>query len=287
MIDSGLLNMMIQTGMLAFTIPIVLIVAWKMRTKKSVIPYWAGVIVFLLFAQGLESIPHLLFIVADNPLSRMINNNAVVYAIYGGLMAGLFEEIGRYVAFRFLIKKYPEKETAVTYGIGHGGVECMMIMGVGYIQYYIYGQLINDGTIHKMLESMAGDPQNQQALQTMVDSIIQMEKSSCWIAGWERISALMLHIGLSILVFQAVKMAEKKYMLWVAVGLHMLFDVPAALYQKGVLGLIPTEVILSVFAIVILAYSICQYRSMEGDKEIGQKASSSFHKVAHQRLKDK
>ena len=287
MIDADLLNLMIQTGMLAFTIPVVLIVAWKMRTKKSVIPFWAGVVVFLLFAQGLENIPHLLFVITDNPLSRIVNGNAVIYALYGGLMAGLFEELGRYVAFRFLVKKYPEKETAVTYGIGHGGVECMLIMGVGFIQYYMYGQLINNGTMDKMLESMAGDPKSLEALQTLVDMITNMEKSACWIAGWERISALVLHIGLSILVFQAVKVAEKKYMLWVAVGLHMLFDIPAALYQKGVLGLIPTEIILSIMAAFVLLYSIGVYRSMEGEKNSVKEASSSFHKVANQKLKDK
>ena len=287
MIDADLLNLMIQTGMLAFTIPVVLIVAWKMRTKKSVIPFWAGVGVFLLFAQGLENIPHLLFVITDNPLSRIVNGNAVIYALYGGLMAGLFEELGRYVAFRFLVKKYPEKETAVTYGIGHGGVECMLIMGVGFIQYYMYGQLINNGTMDKMLESMAGDPKSLEALQTLVDTITNMEKSACWIAGWERISALVLHIGLSILVFQAVKVAKKKYMLWVAVGLHMLFDIPAALYQKGVLGLIPTEIILSIMAAFVLLYSIGVYRSMEGEKNSVKEASSSFHKVANQKLKDK
>ncbi len=287
MVDSGVLNTIIQTGMLAFTIPVVLIVAWKMRTKKSVVPFFAGVLVFMVFAQGLETIPHMIFVITDNPLSRVVNGNPVIYALYGGLMAGLFEEIGRFVAFRFLIKKYPEKETAVTYGIGHGGIECILVLGVGYIQYYMYGQLINNGTIDKMLESMAGDAKSQEAVQTLIDSIINMEKSACWIAGWERISALMLHIGLSILVFQAVKIAEKKYMLWVAVGLHMLFDIPAALYQKGMLRLIPTEIILCVFSLGMLAYGIMVYRSMEGKKAEAKTASSSFHQVANQRLKDK
>ena len=287
MVDSGVLNTILQTGMLAFTIPIVLLVAWKMRTKKSVVPFFAGVLIFLLFAQGLETIPHMLFVITDNPISRVVNGNAVIYALYGGLMAGLFEEIGRFVAFRFLIKKYPEKETAVTYGIGHGGIECMMILGVGYIQYYMYGQLINNGTIDKMLESLAGDAKSQEAFQTLIDSIIHMEKSSCWIAGWERISALMIHIGISILVFQSVKVTQKKYMLWVAVGLHMLADIPAALYQKGVLGLIPTEIIICVYSLAILAYGIFVYRDLEGKKEAETVTKSSFHQVASQRLKDK
>ena len=75
-------------------------------------------------------------------------------------------------------------------------------------------------------------------------------------ADLERISAMMVQIALSILVFQAVYVAGKKYMYWVAVALHFLMDVPAALYQKGVLKLLPTEIILFVYAALVLALGV-------------------------------
>lgn len=287
MIDTSILNAMMQTGILAITVPVVLIAVWKMRTRKSLVPFWIGAVIFVLFARGLEMIPHAIFLLTDNPLSRLVNGNVVLFALYGGLMAGLFEETGRYIAFRFLLKKYPEKETAVTYGIGHGGAECILLLGVGYLQYYMYGQLINNGTMDQMLESYQGNSQAAESLKQLVSMITGMTRTDCLIAGWERVSALMLQIALSILVFQAVREAGKKHMFWIAVLLHMLADIPAALYQKGVIPLIPVEMIIFVFSSLVLFYSIQRYSKIDQDGagQDGMSSNHSLHQLANLRLR--
>lgn len=285
MIEANVLNSMLQTGILAFTIPMVLIAVWKMRTRKSLVPFFVGMFIFLFFAKGLEMIPHTVFLLTDNPLSRAINGNLVLYVLYGGLMAGLFEELGRYLAFHFLMKKYPEKETAVTYGMGHGGIECMLVMGISYLQYYSYGQLINNGAMEKMMASYKGNTQMQNSLQQLIDTITGMQKSDCFFAGWERVSAMMLQIGLSILVFQAVKAAGKKYLLWVAVLLHMLADIPAALYQKGVLPILSVEILIFIFAGLVLFYAIRVYGNMEKTTEgKTDEEKHSLHRIARKRF---
>lgn len=287
MIDTSVLNSMMQMGILAITVPVVLIAVWKMRVRKSLIPFWVGAVIFVVFARGLEMIPHTIFLLTDNPLSRLVNGNVVLFALYGGLMAGLFEETGRYVAFRFLLKKYPEKETAVTYGIGHGGAESILLLGIGYLQYYMYGQLINNGTMDKMLASYQDNPQATESLQQLVTMITGMTRTDCLIAGWERVSAMMLQIALSILVFQAVREAGKKHMLGIAILLHMLVDIPAALYQKGVLPLIPVEILFFVFSSVVLFYSIRIYNKIDFDEtvETGVSPNHSLHQLANQRLR--
>lgn len=58
MIEQNILNAMLQTGVLAITIPVVLIVAWKMYTKRSLVPFWVGIMVFIAFSRMLEMIPH-------------------------------------------------------------------------------------------------------------------------------------------------------------------------------------------------------------------------------------
>ena len=50
----------------------------------------------------------------------------------------------------------------------------------------------------------------------------------------ERAIAMTLHISLSVVVFRAVRQRKAGY-LGLAVALHALFDVPAALFQCGVL----------------------------------------------------
>ena len=263
MIEQNILNAMLQTGVLAITIPVVLIVAWKMYTKRSLVPFWVGVMVFIAFSRMLEMIPHSLFLLSSNPVSKAINGNVVLYVIYAATVAALFEETGRYLAFRFVLTKHPNKETAVTYGIGHGGIECVLVLGVTYIQYYAYGQLINSGSMDKMLSAYKDSSQSVDALNQLITNIKGVTKMTCYMADLERISAMMVQIALSILVFQAVYVAGKKYMYWVAVALHFLTDVPAALYQKGVLKLLPTEIILFVYAALVLALGVKIYQGLK------------------------
>ena len=263
MIEQNILNAMLQTGVLAITIPVVLIVAWKMYTKRSLVPFWVGIMVFIAFSRMLEMIPHSLFLLSSNPVSKAINGNVVLYVIYAATVAALFEETGRYLAFRFVLTKHPNKETAVTYGIGHGGIECVLVLGVTYIQYYAYGQLINSGSMDKMLSAYKDSSQSVDALNQLITNIKGVTKMTCSMADLERISAMMVQIALSILVFQAVYVAGKKYMYWVAVALHFLMDVPAALYQKGVLKLLPTEIILFVYAALVLALGVKIYQGLK------------------------
>lgn len=263
MIEQNILNAMLQTGVLAITIPVVLIVAWKMYTKRNLVPFWVGIMVFIAFSRMLEMIPHSLFLLSSNPVSKAINGNVVLYVIYAATVAALFEETGRYLAFRFVLTKHPNKETAVTYGIGHGGIECVLVLGVTYIQYYAYGQLINSGSMDKMLSAYKDSSQSVDALNQLITNIKGVTKMTCYMADLERISAMMVQIALSILVFQAVYVAGKKYMYWVAVALHFLMDVPAALYQKGVLKLLPTEIILFVYAALVLALGVKIYQGLK------------------------
>lgn len=263
MIEQNILNAMLQTGVLAITIPVVLIVAWKMYTKRSLVPFWVGIMVFIAFSRMLEMIPHSLFLLSSNPVSKAINGNVVLYVIYAATVAALFEETGRYLAFRFVLTKHPNKETAVTYGIGHGGIECVLVLGVTYIQYYAYGQLINSGSMDKMLSAYKDSSQSVDALNQLITNIKGVTQMTCYMADLERISAMMVQVALSILVFQAVYVAGKKYMYWVAVALHFLMDVPAALYQKGVLKLLPTEIILFVYAALVLAFGVKIYQGLK------------------------
>ncbi len=234
-------------------------------------------------------IPHTIFLMMDNPVSRVLNNNALLYALYAGLMAGVFEEVGRFAAFRVLVRKYPEKQTAVSYGLGHGGIECMTVLGLSYIQYYMYGQMINSGAMDKLLESMS-DPKAKESFNALIETLKNMSVYDCFFAGWERAAAFLLQIALSILVFQAVKETEKRYLLPAAIFLHMAADIPAALYQKGILSILPTEILFTLCSIAVFLYALRLYLSMEGAKPSAEARGKSheLHKLANQRFrKDK
>lgn len=61
-------------------------------------------------------------------------------------MAGLFEETGRFLAMRYVLKKeHGNAHNALMYGAGHGGLEMFVILSLGMINNLIYSVMINLG----------------------------------------------------------------------------------------------------------------------------------------------
>ena len=154
-----------------------------------------GSLCFLLFAMGLEQMLHAVVIGMENPISERINNTPWLYVLYGCLAAGIFEETGRYFGFSVLLRNYKEKEVSVAYGIGHGGIETIMTLGLTYGMLALVS-----------LGVSLGDEQTSELLWKTINSAGAGEMC---LAMLERVSAMMLHIGLSVLVFAAVRRGKK------------------------------------------------------------------------------
>lgn len=122
------MNMWI-TAVVSIFLPIVLLIMWRKKMKVRIAPFFVGALIFIVFALVLENISHSIFIIKDSGLSRFVNGNTWAYVLYGALAAGIFEETGRFVAFKFFMKNNDDKESAVTYGIGHGGIESILVVG--------------------------------------------------------------------------------------------------------------------------------------------------------------
>ncbi len=209
--------------LLSFLLPIVLMIWWKKKSQAKISTALVGALIFVVFVFGLESICHQFVLKMPFVLT-----NIWIYVLYGGLAAGLFEETGRFVAFRFLLKKRTGRETAVMYGIGHGGIEAILLAGLSC--------LVN---MAALILVMAG---SETLLQTVFASNIE-EMSAAFlvqpapvylVTGIERVFAIALHISLSVLVFRAVR--QKKFAYWLlAVLCHAAVDWIAMLYQTGLL----------------------------------------------------
>ena len=97
--------MMAINALIGIVAPFLL--AWWVvkKIKSGWKPILTGAGVFVAFALILESIVHQ--IVLNGPHGPAIIGNTWLYALYGGLMAGLFEETGRFLSMKFLLKKCP------------------------------------------------------------------------------------------------------------------------------------------------------------------------------------
>ncbi len=117
------------TVCLMIVIPVVFFLYWRRKHKAQTKISWliAGAVGFIVSARVLELGVHYFCIIADTPVSRFLNGNTAAFVLYGIAMAGVFEECGRYIILRFILKKNRTRENAVLYGIGHGGIEILAI----------------------------------------------------------------------------------------------------------------------------------------------------------------
>ena len=204
-----------------------------------------GAVAFFASSQVLEKIVHLLVLHPQKDGTvPLMTGNPLLYVIYGISMAAIFEETARLIFFKWLEKKRTlEDSDALAYGLGHGGLELIYI-GIA--------SLLNLFILFSAVES-----QNPAIMQLLPESTLAtINNLAAWqiyLLGLERILALLLQVGLTFWVYQAIR--QKKWIYLVAAyGLHALFDLAPSLSQVGWLsnpllveGLLAVEVIIFIY----------------------------------------
>ncbi len=205
----------------AFGAPIALLIYYK-KKGAEVLPFFIGCAVLILFALILEALVHNI-VLKGLTVGEKIMGNTLLYAVYGGLMAGLFEETGRFIAFKTVLKKRLGNDwNALMYGAGHGGVECILLLGFAYISNLVMSILINAGLTDTITKSLSGDTLAQ--VEAIFDTLTGTAPWTYLLGMVERAAAMALHISLSVLVWFAAKKPGKFLLYPLAILLHALMD---------------------------------------------------------------
>ncbi|MBR2666573.1 MAG: YhfC family intramembrane metalloprotease [Oscillospiraceae bacterium] len=229
---------------LAFAVPIAVALIWKFRKKERFTTILVGAATFLVFALILEKpIQNVLLFptqmgLSDHAVSRFFSASPVLLALVLGLFPGVFEETGRLVAFSTVLKNRKNRETSVSHGIGHGGIEVMAILGVTYVTYIAYAVMINAGTFGTLIEQTAAQaPAQADALCALAGQIAGLTAAGIGMGLLERVFAVLFHIGASILVFYACRDKGRLWLYPLAIILHTAMDFIAALVIVNVASL--------------------------------------------------
>ena len=198
---------MVFSLIVSFALPIGLFVYAKKKLGAKTAPFFIGCGVFFVMVLMLEAAIHrIVFQLAGEALTGSV----ILYAVYGGLMAALFEETGRYIAMRFLVKPM-DFPNAFMYGAGHGGVEAVLLCGVASISNIAGAVMINSGTMSAQLASL--DAKKAADTAAALSALWTTPSLTFFAGGVERLLAVVLHVSLSILVFQAIRKKSRKDLL--------------------------------------------------------------------------
>lgn len=245
-------------------IPVVFLVFWRRNHKgQTNFSYLiAGALGFIASARVLELGVHYFCILADNPVSRFITGSTAAYVLYGTLMAGVFEECGRYVVLKYIMKKNRTRENSVMYGIGHGGIEILAVLLPSMITYLLIAVLFSSGKVDVALSTLKITEETAAAALPSVRAATSFNFARMAMNVVERVFAMLLHIGLTVIVFHGV-VNSKAVFLPLAILLHMLMDTFPALYQRGVLPLWSVEVWAALCTAIVVLIAFKLYRRME------------------------
>ena len=259
---------LVITVVLMIAIPVVFFVFWHRKYKEQVnLGYLiAGAVGFIVSARVLELGVHYLCVLADNPVSRFINGSTVAYVLYGTVMAGVFEECGRYIVLKYVMKKNRTRENAVLYGIGHGGIEILAVILPSMITYLAVAALFSSGNTENALSALKITEETAAAALPSVQAAAAFDYAAMAMNVIERILAMLVHIGLTVVVFYGVRNAKKVF-LPVAILLHMAVDTFPALYQRGAVPLWAVEIWAAVWTAVIVLIAVKLYGKMADGTE--------------------
>ncbi len=255
----------LTAGIMSFVVPIAIIVIWLVKKKERIVSVLVGAATFIIFAMLLEKpIQNLLLVptqigLKETGFSAFVGARPFLLALLLGLFPGVFEETGRFVAFKTVLRKYKNRETSISYGLGHGFIEVIILVGFSYLTYVSYAEMINNGTFGSVVELVrAQSPEQVGQLTLLAEQLTAIRFTDILLVFMERSFAVLFHMGCSILVFYSARDAKRIWLYPLAVLLHSLMDFVAVLYSFGLLSIPVWGLELFIAAFGIAAF-LCGY----------------------------
>lgn len=165
----------------------------------------------------------------------------------GRIVGGRIRRWVRYLVFRFWLRRDSEAALPWKYGIGHGGIEAIF---TGLLVFYALVQVLALGG-EGVLESFPAD--QAELIRSQIAAYWAVPWHQSLLGAWERISALLFHLGASVFVYKSVR---EKNPLWLVVALlgHTVLNAFAVIAIQQ-MSLVLIEVLLFVFAVLWVSWA--------------------------------
>lgn len=210
-------------------IPVVAALWIYRRGKEGFRPIWIGAAAFLLSQVG--HIPFNQFLMVPGltalgvDVAAQSGTSLWALGIAAGLSAGLFEEVARFLVLKFWLKKNPHTLLPLKYGIGHGGVESLLVGILSLVALIQVMVLRGDGVLAALGPDQA--------------ALASSQLEAYWAVPWyhsllgalERISAMAFHVGASILVYKSIRTNNLLYLIIAVLG-HTVLNAFAVIAVK-------------------------------------------------------
>jgi uncharacterized membrane protein YhfC len=242
---------MVFTALFTIVMPIAVAIVFYKKAKFKWRFFFAGAIVFTVM-QIFIRVPILQNVLPHIKWYRDMTENVWIYAIFLGLTAGIFEEVGRYIAFKTVLKKHLNWKNSVAFGIGHGGIESILIVGLSFISNLIMAFMINNGSF----ETLIAPTMPQELITQLKSQLIDTPSYMFLVASLERSLTFIIHIGFSVLIMLGIRKGKGLLYLLLATLLHMLLDASAVIMSSYGVNTFIIEGFIGIFTIAAIVFLV-------------------------------
>lgn len=247
MVSNISLALMVISLLVIFLFPVGLAIYFYKKEKYSLKAILIGALVFIVF-QFLTRIPLLAYLSTQEWFKTLSATSLLFSAVLiGGLSAGIFEEVGRFIGFRYLLKKELSWKNGIAFGIGHGGIEAIGLVGLTYVNNIVISVLINTGVFDATIAQQIGIETAEMIKAQLTGTPSYM----FLLAGIERVLTIIIHIALSLTVLYGILIKKPIYLL-LAIILHTVLNAVAVIILRMGWGIWYAQAFILVFAAICM-----------------------------------
>ena len=265
MVSGGIIALLFICGGLCTVLPFVAKAVFKAKNKEvNTSSFFIGCGVFILFALILEQLLH-------SVMLPIVGKSTVMYVSYGIFAAGIFEETGRFAAFKTVMKNRNDPKEAVMFGLGHGGAEAILLAGLSLLSTAIMAVIMNNADFSAAFIFPAESTETAELVRSQLSAVSGLTAVQVVCSLLERIISMTFHTAISVIVFEGARVKGKLWLFPVSILLHAVCDLPAALYQRQV---IPMWAVYPIMAVITAGIVWLAVRSFGRTRELcGEKGA--------------
>lgn len=229
MISNATIFACVVSLIVSLVLPVIVITVYasKNKGKKLLSAWFLGAVGFIL-TQILIRVPVLSYLQTQQWFLSFAENHLFLYAFSLAFTAGLFELAGRFAVAKGMQKNLTFKRSFAA-GLGHGGIEAMVLVGATYINNLLYIFMINSGTFDILIAQAAATGVDVTQLYTIRDSLIQASPALFLLGGFERLLAMTAHAGMSLIVCYSLHTGKPVKGALVCLVIHTFIDLTAGI----------------------------------------------------------
>ncbi|MBQ6835150.1 MAG: YhfC family intramembrane metalloprotease [Lachnospiraceae bacterium] len=250
------------TLLISLVLPVAVMIGFAVKSKRQgIFSAWLLGAAGFFVTQMLIRLPILTVLQSRSWFMDFAQNHLFIYAFGLAFTAGLFELTGRFLVAKIMEKKLTWKRSLAA-GLGHGGIEAMLLIGMTYVNNLIYIIMINSGQFDTMIAQAAGAGADVSQLELIRTQLVGTAPGMFLLAGFERLLAMTGHAAMSVLVCYGVAHRKVGSCVLLCLGIHTLMDLTA-----GISMVLPQNIaypIIYAILVVMAVVSVVILRNLRG-----------------------